>query len=314
MIIETHKGTVRIQTRSSDRRTPKIRYATNMPRVRFESYENPFLMLDEYCGNPECNCREVGLEFLEINETGTEPENRLQFYFYLNLDTWKENRKVNNSGISQSLIDEFIRSLTDEHKRKFREDYKSVKKKVSKAAKFQMPLNEIRKGALVSYAEVFSDSGSIMYGGNSYGFDFEYENEKYYIDDMYCIDPACICETAHLVFLKTDEKTDITSDIFTARLNFNKGTEIEVHPSMKKVDAMKIFTEWQNSDKEALDILKNRYAELKEIGKNLAKKQGGYEKPPDNSILLFNNRKIGRNEPCPCGSGKKYKKCCGGRT
>ncbi|MFN3455543.1 MAG: SEC-C metal-binding domain-containing protein [Pseudobdellovibrio sp.] len=21
--------------------------------------------------------------------------------------------------------------------------------------------------------------------------------------------------------------------------------------------------------------------------------------------------KIGRNEPCACGSGKKYKKCCG---
>jgi uncharacterized protein len=23
--------------------------------------------------------------------------------------------------------------------------------------------------------------------------------------------------------------------------------------------------------------------------------------------------KIGRNDPCPCGSGKKYKKCCGGK-
>jgi hypothetical protein len=22
--------------------------------------------------------------------------------------------------------------------------------------------------------------------------------------------------------------------------------------------------------------------------------------------------KIGRNDPCPCGSGKKFKKCCGG--
>ena len=21
--------------------------------------------------------------------------------------------------------------------------------------------------------------------------------------------------------------------------------------------------------------------------------------------------KIGRNDPCPCGSGKKYKQCCG---
>jgi len=27
--------------------------------------------------------------------------------------------------------------------------------------------------------------------------------------------------------------------------------------------------------------------------------------PPRQSV------KIGRNEPCPCGSGKKYKKCCG---
>jgi preprotein translocase subunit SecA len=25
-------------------------------------------------------------------------------------------------------------------------------------------------------------------------------------------------------------------------------------------------------------------------------------------------RKVGRNDPCPCGSGKKYKKCCGART
>ena len=22
--------------------------------------------------------------------------------------------------------------------------------------------------------------------------------------------------------------------------------------------------------------------------------------------------KVGRNDPCPCGSGKKYKRCCGG--
>lgn len=27
--------------------------------------------------------------------------------------------------------------------------------------------------------------------------------------------------------------------------------------------------------------------------------------------FIREERKIGRNEPCPCGSGKKYKKCCG---
>ena len=23
------------------------------------------------------------------------------------------------------------------------------------------------------------------------------------------------------------------------------------------------------------------------------------------------NKKVGRNDPCPCGSGRKYKQCCG---
>jgi len=27
--------------------------------------------------------------------------------------------------------------------------------------------------------------------------------------------------------------------------------------------------------------------------------------------LKVGGKKIGRNDPCPCGSGKKYKKCCG---
>ena len=29
------------------------------------------------------------------------------------------------------------------------------------------------------------------------------------------------------------------------------------------------------------------------------------------SKMVVNNDKIGRNDACPCGSGKKYKKCCG---
>jgi uncharacterized protein YecA (UPF0149 family) len=32
-----------------------------------------------------------------------------------------------------------------------------------------------------------------------------------------------------------------------------------------------------------------------------------YEKPVPVRVAP----KVGRNEPCPCGSGKKFKKCCG---
>jgi Predicted metal-binding protein related to the C-terminal domain of SecA len=29
------------------------------------------------------------------------------------------------------------------------------------------------------------------------------------------------------------------------------------------------------------------------------------------SGTIVKDKKVGRNDPCPCGSGKKYKKCCG---
>ncbi len=32
--------------------------------------------------------------------------------------------------------------------------------------------------------------------------------------------------------------------------------------------------------------------------------------PPTPVQYVRENEKVGRNDPCPCGSGKKYKKCC----
>ncbi|HCX50666.1 MAG TPA: hypothetical protein DG757_16905 [Bacillus sp. (in: Bacteria)] len=31
----------------------------------------------------------------------------------------------------------------------------------------------------------------------------------------------------------------------------------------------------------------------------------------ENTKTIVNEEQIGRNDPCICGSGKKYKKCCG---
>jgi uncharacterized protein len=35
--------------------------------------------------------------------------------------------------------------------------------------------------------------------------------------------------------------------------------------------------------------------------------------PPSQTVKRA-GPKVGRNDPCPCGSGKKYKKCCGAQT
>lgn len=36
-----------------------------------------------------------------------------------------------------------------------------------------------------------------------------------------------------------------------------------------------------------------------------------YFLPDLNKTTVVSEKKIGRNDSCPCGSGKKYKKCCG---
>ena len=40
-------------------------------------------------------------------------------------------------------------------------------------------------------------------------------------------------------------------------------------------------------------------------------KRAEIEKAYKRSKTVVKAPKIGRNDPCPCGSGKKYKKCCG---
>ena len=52
------------------------------------------------------------------------------------------------------------------------------------------------------------------------------------------------------------------------------------------------------------------YTSFGSSGKSSAKQQKQINEP-SNSSTVVTTEKVGRNEPCPCGSGKKYKQCCG---
>ncbi len=80
-----------------------------------------------------------------------------------------------------------------------------------------------------------------------------------------------------------DENSEIELDIDFEKLLYN----------MLAADAEYLYTlpQWE----EVLPADK-----IKEIVKAFKK-----------SKTVVKGEKIGRNDPCPCGSGKKYKKCCG---
>lgn len=57
---------------------------------------------------------------------------------------------------------------------------------------------------------------------------------------------------------------------------------------------------------ETVEYKKSFNARKNRMSNSIKKTNLQYHQEP-----IITGKKIGRNEPCPCGSGKKYKKCCG---
>ena len=63
-----------------------------------------------------------------------------------------------------------------------------------------------------------------------------------------------------------------------------------------------------------LSVPRPRQQEIKrvEVVKPVSEGFAGGEKQPEVKKPIVNSgEKVGRNDDCPCGSGKKYKNCCG---
>ena len=59
-----------------------------------------------------------------------------------------------------------------------------------------------------------------------------------------------------------------------------------------------------------LKLLADRFEESEDEPSWADEEDEGFvgDEPP--GTIVRHGPKIGRNDPCPCGSGKKYKKCC----
>ncbi|MDE0519675.1 MAG: SEC-C metal-binding domain-containing protein, partial [Candidatus Dadabacteria bacterium] len=64
----------------------------------------------------------------------------------------------------------------------------------------------------------------------------------------------------------------------------------------------------QPASEEQIEELERR-RELEEKKMVLGRGEGAEEKAK--TPVRRTQKKVGRNDPCPCGSGKKYKRCCG---
>ena len=85
--------------------------------------------------------------------------------------------------------------------------------------------------------------------------------------------------------------------------------------AMYRIESANLFDEMINEIKEdtVRDILTHvplvKIAKRAQVAKPIT---AGFEGGGGEPKRPATSKKVGRNDPCPCGSGKKYKKCCAG--
>ena len=282
---------------------------TDILTVTFSSGQM-FAIAELVCDTADCDCQEIILDFTEINSRGDRAPRPTVFRLPLDLRTWQPREDV--AGYLEKfgpLVDEFLRDLTDDLKKRFRERYGEAKTHARRKASFQVTSEDIETGLMLSFAAVFSDKGSILSGGSGVGFVFEMNGVEYFIDDLYCVNPDCDCRNSMLaVFRKETEGRVVPA--FDAMLGFDGRVEKVTPFECDKKEAVRIISAWRESEADLLSYLQQRYEDIKDVGLANKKRLAGAKRRAAEPVT----RKIGRNDPCPCGSGKKYKKCCLGNT
>ena len=133
-------------------------------------------------------------------------------------------------------------------------------------------------------------------------------DKKYWVIDAYCVNPQCNCKNMGLSFLYATENK--TQDVGGMLVDLNNFLPDQIIPRSKSstelTEMWKTFLAQPGIKKE----LGRRQKKMQKIGKELVKLKTvtGSGKVPTTS--KSGAVKVGRNDPCPCGSGKKFKKCC----
>jgi preprotein translocase subunit SecA len=82
-----------------------------------------------------------------------------------------------------------------------------------------------------------------------------------------------------------------------------------------KIEGYKMFQEMMDAARQEIISMIYKVQVIKEGEEELLQKKRNvtYGEPTrvSRSSAVRKIEKVGRNDPCPCGSGKKYKKCCG---
>ena len=289
--------------------------------VWFSSRKHPFAVRERHCLDLTCDCTDAWLTFTEVDLSGNALPVPLRFEIRLNLRDGRERRGPPRAAEVEALVREFLVRFPDERFQELvhrRQEQRTAKQRLE-----TYPVEHAERGTLLCYSDVIYESGGVAKNGRRFSFFFHHEGRDYLIEDYYCPTPNCDCRQVHLEFWERIEsagrspRVDVRQQLLAVFQLDGKFERVEFSAESPQA-AEQLCRAWRDQCGDQFEEFRRRYQQIKSLGqRRLASPSTSAASPnrlpprvapPPRPPV---GRRVGRNEPCPCGSGLKFKRCCG---
>jgi hypothetical protein len=174
---------------------------------------------------------------------------------------------------------------------------------------------------------VIDERGGVREGVTEHCFFVVFEGREFLVEDHYCANPECDCRQVHLEFW---ERVHTLRP--TPRINLDRrltatftlaGEWVETRSSEESASTTKyLLRAWTGRCHHYFHQYHRRYEQIKEVGRRSfppapepRAREGSTQEtlPLERTTRIDSKRRVRRNDPCPCGSGLKFKRCCARR-
>ena len=247
------------------------------------------------CDNPECSCELCHLSGYRLERTSSDRATRgKDVAFRARLDLGTGELSSPDGGPVDPAFAWTTEALTDDYRDWMRERFRRVKGQNDPAQldlQLAGHLEEYAGGWLATYCEVYPHDWDLR---------MLLDGAVYWVHDSYCLNPTCTCRDVRLDFFDTHNPEPVGG----VAVAVGAWREAKVEGGSLAHRLWKTFI--GESGRKAK--LRERFRKMRLAAQRVGELHET-ERPPEPARR--EGRKVGRNEPCPCGSGRKHKRCCG---
>jgi len=288
------------------------------PCLRFETLDDvqrdtiTYVVVFRVCATPRCPCHSVCAHCSVALSDGTASSGPLRwFWIDVRRRTLEMTSALKADLVTRRLAELILTRLSETAWEDLLRWFWTAKIQAIETAEVSeidiADLPDADAGRMIPFVEVFPLGLSL---------NFTFAQADWAADEQYCVQPGCDCTGLVLSFLQLRDAAGRTTkslrDVPAVRYDYRSQASCELAPGSAGTPPTAQLLGALRTAYPSLDTrleLHHRMMQSLYARQYLARAKFQNERLENQ--LPTRAEKVGRNDLCPCGSGKKFKRCCG---